>query len=115
MHAEEEQRLAELLRRSDASAKRTRQLILWVSVATAALVALCGRWITRRITTPAQRVTAAAQRVVEGDLSRRAAGDRAAGAGPDGPRGERLDDRDGRPPATRRWPPPPPSRPSWPP
>jgi signal transduction histidine kinase/DNA-binding response OmpR family regulator len=72
MHTEEEQRLAELLRRSDASAKRTRKLILWVSVATAALVALCGRWITRRITTPAQRVTAAAQRVAAGDLSRRA-------------------------------------------
>jgi signal transduction histidine kinase/HPt (histidine-containing phosphotransfer) domain-containing protein/FixJ family two-component response regulator len=72
MHAEEEQRLAELLRESDASARRTRRLILWVSVATAALVACCARWITRRITAPAQRVTAVARRVAEGDLSRRA-------------------------------------------
>ncbi|WP_328474449.1 ATP-binding protein [Actinoplanes sp. NBC_00393] len=71
MHAGEEQHLAELLRRSEASAHRTRQLILWVSLATAALVAVCGRWISRRITAPAQAVTAAAQRVIDGDLSRR--------------------------------------------
>ncbi|MCU7726320.1 ATP-binding protein [Actinoplanes sp. KI2] len=72
MHTHEEQRLAEQLRVSDSSARRTRQLILWVSVATAALVALGGRWITRRITAPVRQVTAAAQRVAEGDLSRRA-------------------------------------------
>ncbi|MFI5890033.1 ATP-binding protein [Actinoplanes sp. NPDC051513] len=72
MHTHEEQRLAEQLRASDASARRTRSLILWVSLGTAALVALCARWITRRITAPVRRVTAAAQRVAQGDLSRRA-------------------------------------------
>ncbi|GIE01050.1 hypothetical protein Adu01nite_24000 [Paractinoplanes durhamensis] len=72
MHTEEERRLAQLLRAGDESAQGTRKLIVWVSVGTAALVALCGRWITWRITTPAKRVTAAAQRVAAGDLSRRA-------------------------------------------
>ncbi|WP_239163513.1 ATP-binding protein [Paractinoplanes rishiriensis] len=72
MQTEEEGRLAELVAEGDASAKRTRQLILVVSLTTAGLVALCGRWITRRITAPARRVTAAAHRVAEGDLSRRA-------------------------------------------
>jgi signal transduction histidine kinase/DNA-binding NarL/FixJ family response regulator len=72
MHAHEEQRLATLLRKSDTSADRTRLLILWVSVTTAALVAFCGRWITQRITSPARQVTAAARRVSAGDLSRRA-------------------------------------------
>ncbi|MFC7272841.1 ATP-binding protein [Paractinoplanes rhizophilus] len=72
MHAHEEQRLAEQLRATDASARRTRSLIVWVSLGTAALVALCARWITRHITAPARRVTAAAQRVAQGDLSRRA-------------------------------------------
>jgi signal transduction histidine kinase/DNA-binding response OmpR family regulator len=72
MHTHEEQRLAEQLRASDTSARHTRQLILWVSLATAALVALGARWITRRITAPVRRVTAAAQRVAEGDLTRRA-------------------------------------------
>ncbi|MFF5290141.1 ATP-binding protein [Paractinoplanes globisporus] len=72
MHLHEESQLAEQLRVSDTSARRTRRLILWVSLSTAALVALCGRWITRRITAPVRRVTAAAQRVAAGDLSRRA-------------------------------------------
>ena len=72
MHAHEQQRLTDQLRVIRTSARHTRQLILWVSVATAALVALGGRWITRRITAPVRRVTAAAQRVAEGDLSRRA-------------------------------------------
>jgi signal transduction histidine kinase/CheY-like chemotaxis protein len=72
MHTHEEQRLADRLRDSDDSARQTRSLILWVSLGTAALVALCGRWITRHITKPVRRVTAAAQRVAEGDLSRRA-------------------------------------------
>jgi signal transduction histidine kinase/CheY-like chemotaxis protein len=69
---EEQAHLAALLARSEARANRTRQLILGVSVATTVLVAVCARWITRRITAPAKRVTAAARRVVEGDLSRRA-------------------------------------------
>ncbi|WP_433306123.1 ATP-binding protein [Actinoplanes sp. CA-030573] len=72
MHIAEEQRLAEQLHAGDVSARRTRLLILAVSVVTAALVALGGRWITRRITGPAGRVTAVAKRVAEGDLSRRA-------------------------------------------
>ena len=72
MHEHEEERLADLLHEGDVSARRTRQLILWVSVATAALVAVGGRWITRRVTAPAREVTAAARRVVAGDFSRRA-------------------------------------------
>jgi signal transduction histidine kinase/DNA-binding response OmpR family regulator len=68
----EQSHLAALLAGSEARANRTRQLILWVSAASAVLVAICARWITRRITAPARRVTAAARRVVEGDLSRRA-------------------------------------------
>ncbi|WP_433362785.1 ATP-binding protein [Actinoplanes sp. CA-142083] len=72
LHTHEEQRLAEQLRANDASARRTRNLILWVSLGTAALVALCARWITGHITAPVRRVTAAAQRVAQGDLSRRA-------------------------------------------
>ncbi|GAA4601556.1 signal transduction histidine kinase/DNA-binding NarL/FixJ family response regulator/HPt (histidine-containing phosphotransfer) domain-containing protein [Actinoplanes octamycinicus] len=72
MHVHEEARLAARIDANDASAERTRQLIIWVSVATAALVALGARWLTQRITAPARQVTAAAQRVLEGDLSRRA-------------------------------------------
>ncbi|WP_229073478.1 ATP-binding protein [Actinoplanes sp. DH11] len=72
MHQHEEARLAGKLADSRASAQNTRWLILWFVVATAALVALCARWITRRITGPAGQVTAAAQRVAEGDLTRRA-------------------------------------------
>ncbi|GAA2701645.1 ATP-binding protein [Actinoplanes palleronii] len=53
-------------------AEGTRRLILWVSLGTAALVALGARLLTLRITEPARQVTAAAQRVLEGDLSRRA-------------------------------------------
>ncbi|WP_244876733.1 ATP-binding protein [Winogradskya consettensis] len=56
----------------DRSARHTRTLILWVSIGTFVLVAIGARVITRRITTPARRVTAAAQRVIEGDLTRRA-------------------------------------------
>ncbi|WP_030437265.1 ATP-binding protein [Actinoplanes subtropicus] len=72
MHKHEQDRLTEKLHDSDDSARLTRQLIVWVSVATAALVALGGRWITRRITAPVRRVTAAAQALAEGDLSPRA-------------------------------------------
>ena len=72
MHAHEQQRLEDRLEASNASAVRTQQLILWVSVLTAALVAVCGRVITRRITAPARRVTAVAKRVAAGDLSHRA-------------------------------------------
>ena len=44
-----------------------------MSILTAALVAAVGRWITRTITTPARQVRAAAERVLEGDLTQRAA------------------------------------------
>lgn len=72
MHDHEAQLLGERQRASDRSARHTQQLIGWVSLLTAAVVAAAGRWITRRITTPAQQVTAAAQRVIEGDLTQRA-------------------------------------------
>ncbi len=72
MHDRENTKLNARTTRADASARHTRQLILWVSLVTAALVALCGRWITRHITDPAGQVTAAAQRVIDGDLTRRA-------------------------------------------
>ncbi|MEU4695129.1 ATP-binding protein [Actinoplanes sp. NPDC023714] len=72
MHQHERTQLERKLAESRASAQNTRWLILWSVVATAVLVALCARWITRRITEPAGQVTAAAQRVVEGDLTRRA-------------------------------------------
>jgi signal transduction histidine kinase/CheY-like chemotaxis protein len=72
MHDQEDAKLTARTRAADASARHTRQLILWVSLVTAAVVAVCGRWISRRITTPAGQVTAAAQRVIDGDLTRRA-------------------------------------------
>jgi signal transduction histidine kinase/DNA-binding response OmpR family regulator/HPt (histidine-containing phosphotransfer) domain-containing protein len=72
MHDRENAKLTARTTKADASARHTRQLILWVSLVTAALVALCGRWITQHITSPAGKVTAAAQRVIDGDLTRRA-------------------------------------------
>ncbi|MEU4563231.1 ATP-binding protein [Actinoplanes sp. NPDC023936] len=72
MHQHEEAELAGKLAQSRASAQNTRWLILWFVVATAVLVALCARWITKRITQPTKKITAAAQRVAAGDLTRRA-------------------------------------------
>jgi signal transduction histidine kinase/CheY-like chemotaxis protein len=72
MHQHEEAQLARKLAESKASAQNTRWLILWSVIATAVLVALCARWITKKITDSARQVTAAAQRVAEGDLTRRA-------------------------------------------
>ncbi|BBH68755.1 hypothetical protein ACTI_54400 [Actinoplanes sp. OR16] len=72
MHQHERTLLEHKLAESRASAQNTRWLILWFVVATTILVALCARWITKKITDPAGQVTAAAQRVVEGDLTRRA-------------------------------------------
>ncbi|MEV6348220.1 ATP-binding protein [Actinoplanes sp. NPDC051851] len=72
MHRHEESRLAAQIDATDSSAAFTQRLILGVSVVTAALVLLAARWITHRITAPARQVTAAAQRVLEGDLTQRA-------------------------------------------
>ncbi|MEU8241319.1 ATP-binding protein [Actinoplanes missouriensis] len=71
MHQHEEAELAGKLAQSRDSAQNTRWLILWFVVATSVLVALCARWITKKITQPTKQITAAAQRVAEGDLTRR--------------------------------------------
>ncbi len=70
MHDRENTLLEQRLRAIDASARRTRLLIIAVSVGTALFVAAAGRWITKRITSAAHEVTDAAERVIEGDLTR---------------------------------------------
>ncbi|MGX6603540.1 ATP-binding protein [Micromonosporaceae bacterium Da 78-11] len=70
LHDHETSLLFARLDASDASATRTRWLILAVSAGTALFVAAAGRWITRRITSAAHEVTAAADRVIDGDLTR---------------------------------------------
>ncbi len=72
MHTTEFDKVTKRIDKIKERAERTRKFILYVSLATAALVALTARAITQKITAPARKVTAAAQRVVEGDLSRRA-------------------------------------------
>ncbi|GLW31871.1 ATP-binding protein [Actinoplanes regularis] len=72
MHRYEEAQIRVQMKATKDSSQRTRQLIVALSVATALMVAVVTRWITLRITTPAKEVTAAAQRVLEGDLSRQA-------------------------------------------
>lgn len=69
---EEQNRLGDWLEANNARAKGTQRLIIWISLGTAALVGLGARLVTRRITRPVREVTAAAQRVLAGDLSRRA-------------------------------------------
>jgi signal transduction histidine kinase/DNA-binding response OmpR family regulator len=70
MHDRENTLLEQRLRTIDQSARRTRLLIIAVSVGTALFVAAAGRWITKRITSAAHEVTDAAERVIEGDLTR---------------------------------------------
>jgi YD repeat-containing protein len=70
MHARENTLLELRLQTIDESARRTRQLIIAVSVGTALFVAAAGRWITKRITSAAHVVTDAAERVIDGDLTR---------------------------------------------
>jgi signal transduction histidine kinase/DNA-binding response OmpR family regulator len=70
MHDRENTLLEQRLRAIDESARRTRLLIVAVSAGTALFVAAAGRWITRRITSAAHEVTDAAERVIEGDLTR---------------------------------------------
>jgi signal transduction histidine kinase/CheY-like chemotaxis protein len=70
MHDRESALLDQRLEAIDDSARRTRQLIIAVSVGTALFVAAAGRWITKRITSAAHVVTDAAERVIEGDLTR---------------------------------------------
>lgn len=70
MHDRENAVLDQHLDAIDESARRTRQLIIAVSVGTALFVAAAGRWITKRITSAAHVVTDAAERVIEGDLTR---------------------------------------------
>jgi signal transduction histidine kinase/DNA-binding response OmpR family regulator len=70
MHDRENAVLDQHLDAIDESARRTRLLIIAVSVGTALFVAAAGRWITKRITSAAHVVTDAAERVIEGDLTR---------------------------------------------
>ncbi|WP_436520835.1 ATP-binding protein [Actinoplanes sp. HUAS TT8] len=72
MHARKGEQIKAQMKAARDSARKTQVLICWVAGATAALVAIGARWITLRITAPARKVTAAAQRVLEGDLTRRA-------------------------------------------
>ncbi len=69
MRSEAEQELARQQRRSADNAARTRNFILFASLFAFVSVA-AGTWrLSRAVTRPVARVTAAAQRVVEGDLS----------------------------------------------
>ncbi|MFC3989277.1 ATP-binding protein, partial [Actinoplanes siamensis] len=68
----QDKELTDSLAANRARAERTQRLIIGFSLGTAALVALAAGRLTRRITEPAREVTAAAQRVLDGDLSRRA-------------------------------------------
>jgi signal transduction histidine kinase/DNA-binding response OmpR family regulator len=70
MHDRENTLLEQRLRAIDESARQTRLLIVGVSVGTAFFVAAAGRWITKRITSAAHEVTDAAERVIEGNLTR---------------------------------------------
>jgi len=72
MRAEELRLLAERQAASRQSALHTRALILWGSTAAVLVVGLGAWWVTRRITRPIREVTAAANRIAAGDLSRRA-------------------------------------------
>ncbi|WP_051571117.1 hybrid sensor histidine kinase/response regulator [Cryptosporangium arvum] len=72
MRAEEVRLLVERQAASRQSALNTRALILWGSSAAVLVVGLGAWWVTRRITRPIKEVTAAANRITDGDLSRRA-------------------------------------------
>ncbi|MFG1924278.1 response regulator [Cryptosporangium sp. NPDC048952] len=72
MRAEEVRLLVERQALSRQSALDTRALILWGSGAAVLVVGIGAVWVMRRITRPIKEVTAAANRITEGDLSRRA-------------------------------------------
>ncbi|GAA3385296.1 hybrid sensor histidine kinase/response regulator [Cryptosporangium minutisporangium] len=70
MRAEELRLLDERQAASEQSALRTRALILWGSTAAVVVFGLGAWWVTRRVTRPIAEVTAAANRIIAGDLSR---------------------------------------------
>jgi signal transduction histidine kinase/DNA-binding response OmpR family regulator/HPt (histidine-containing phosphotransfer) domain-containing protein len=70
MRREEVRLLGERQAASKQSALRTRALILWGSAVAALIVGGGAWWVTRRITRPIREVTAAANRIIAGDLSR---------------------------------------------
>jgi signal transduction histidine kinase/DNA-binding response OmpR family regulator len=69
MRAEEERLLDQRRAVSERSARETRELILYGSIAAIIVVGLGAWWTSRRITRPLRQVTAAANRVTGGDLS----------------------------------------------
>ena len=70
MDAEEKRLRALRLERSAAGAAETRRQILWGSLLAVLLVGAGAHRVTRRVTVPVARVTAAARRISAGDLSR---------------------------------------------
>ncbi|SHM57610.1 Signal transduction histidine kinase [Cryptosporangium aurantiacum] len=70
MRTEELRLLAERRTASAVSARHTRALIVWGSLAALVLFGVGAWWVTRRITRPIGEITAAANRITAGDLSR---------------------------------------------
>ncbi|WP_374065087.1 response regulator [Actinokineospora auranticolor] len=72
MRREEEELLALREQVSTESGEGTRELIAWTTIGVGALAALGAFWVTRKVTRPVARVTAAAVQVSSGNTTERA-------------------------------------------
>ena len=69
MHQQQDVLMRRQLDQSARSAGNTQRLIFWGSLLGAVLVGVTASWVSRRILRPVSRITAAANRISDGDLS----------------------------------------------